>query len=283
MAPSTGLDPWRRSSVAACLLLTMISVLSVKPAVAQDGAGPSNHPLLFSLGLGESDESSGSVYDVRIPIGYTLIPPDDRPWGLRLRLILYAGIYDFLLDDLVDIDLRFQSLAATPGVEFLVPLGRSWTLKPFTEIGYARDFENALSFGVWSVGMRTLAVWYPGTVELSFGTEIKYLSTFKSDLDLADDYGEIKIGLDAGFPLGFDIAGNTAYLSTYGIRTQYIDAVISRPEGTPLEINFHNEIGVAFGTRPKIKLWFIKLPRIGIGYRWGPNVNGYRLSFGFPF
>jgi hypothetical protein len=258
-------------------------VFLVDSAYGQDRSGPSNHPMLFGLGLGDTGESDGRVYDVRMPFGYTLIPPEDRPWGLRLRLIIYAGIYDFLSDDIVDFNLRFQSLAATPGVEFLVPLGRTWMLKPFTEVGYARDFENALDFGVWSVGMRTLATWYAGNVELRFGTEVTYLSTFTSDLVLTDDYGQIEVGLDAGFPLGFKISGNTAYLSTYGIRRQYIDAFISRPEGTPLVIKYHNEIGIAFGTRPRIKLWFITLPRIGIGYRWGPNVDGFRISFGFPF
>jgi hypothetical protein len=25
------------------------------------------------------------------------------------------------------------------------------------------------------------------------------------------------------------------------------------------------------------------LPRIGLGYRWGQNIRGLRLNFGFPF
>ena len=263
----------------SCFLAIIVTVGSIAPVYAQS----TNHPMIFGLGLGDTGESDGRVYDVRVPFGYTLIKPEDRGWGLRLRLIMYAGIYDFWTEDLIDLDLRFQSLAATPGVEFLLPVGRGWTLKPFTEIGYARDFENALNFGVWSVGMRTLTEWDVGTVDLRMGTAFGYFSTFKSDLELTDDYGQAEIGLDAGFPLGFTIAGNPAYLATYGIHRRYVDAFISRPEGDPLEIEYHTEIGVAFGTRPRIKLWFVRLPRIGIGYRWGPNVDGVRLNFGFPF
>ena len=227
----------------------------------------------------EPGVSDGSVNDVRIPIGFTIIPVEDRAWGLRLRLTVYAGIYDLNFDDAIDLNLRFESLAATPGVEFLVPVGKGWTLKPFTEIGYAYDFDQDIDFGVWSVGMRTLTEWQRRKIKFSFGTKVQYLSTFKSSLELSDNFLELQLGLDVGFPLGFNISGNEAYLSPYGIRRQYVNALIERPDDDPLEITHTNEIGLAFGTRPKIKLWFIRLPRIGIGYRWGPNVNGWRLNF----
>ncbi|MDX2435430.1 MAG: hypothetical protein QNL88_00125 [Acidobacteriota bacterium] len=240
-------------------------------------------PGLFALGMTEPGVSDGTVNDVRIPLGLTIIPVEDRSWGLRLRLIVYAGIYDLNFDNVVDLDLRFQSLAATPGVEFLVPVGKGWTLKPFTEIGYAHDFDQNIDFGVWSVGMRTLTEWQHRRVAIRLGTKVQFLSTFKSDLELSDEFYELQLGLDVGFPLGLNISGSEAYLSPYGFRRQYIDASIERPQGEPIDFTYTNELGLAFGTRPKIKLWFISLPRIGIGYRWGPELTGWRLSFGFPF
>lgn len=240
-------------------------------------------PGLFALGMTEPGVSDGTVNDVRIPLGLTIIPVQDRAWGLRLRLIVYAGIYDLNFDNVVDLDLRFQSLAATPGVEFLIPVGKGWTLKPFTEIGYAHDFDQNIDFGVWSVGMRTLTEWQHRRVAIRLGTKVQFLSTFKSDLELSDEFYELQLGLDVGFPLGFNISGGEAYLSPYGFRRQYIDVSIERPQGEPIDFTYTNELGLAFGTRPRIRLWFIKLPRIGIGYRWGPELSGWRLSFGFPF
>jgi hypothetical protein len=268
-----------------CALIALVIVCTAVPAAAQGSgsAGGPSHPMIFGLGLGDTGEAEGRVYDIRMPFGYTLIKPEDRPWGLRLRLIVYAGIYDFEIRDAVDLDLKFQSLAATPGVEFLVPVGKGWTLKPFTEIGYARDFENKLDFGVWSVGMRTLTEWQARSLDMSFGTKVQYLSSFRSDLVLADDYLEVELGLDVGIPLGFRIGGHESYLSPYVIHRRYVDAFIARPEGESLELQYHSQVGLAFGTHPRIKLWFITLPRIGVGYRWGPSVEGWRLSFGFPF
>lgn len=264
-----------------------MTLLPVGQIHAQDGGGgsstPATHPFAFALGSGDSAAPETRVYDLRIPIYVPLIPMEDRPWGLRLKMTVFAGVYRFTVEDAIDLDLRFQSLAATPGVEFLIPAGKGWVLKPFTEIGYAYDFDEDLGFGVWSVGMRTLVTWPIGKVDLSFGTKVQYFSTFTSDLDLTDDFGEVRLGLDARHPLGFTIGGNRADLSLYLIRRQYVDAFIARDEGTPLEIQYTNELGFTFGTTPRTKLWFFRLPRIGLGYRWGQNIRGLRLNFGFPF
>jgi len=276
-----------RSLDRTSTLVTLSVLLAVAvPCFGQgDGGaetGSTFHPFAFGFAGGGSAAPDTKVYDVRMPIGYTLIEPTDERWGLRLRLIVYAGVYDFTADDAIDLDFQFQSLAATPGVEFLVPVG-DWVLKPFSEIGYARDFDNDLGFGVWSVGMRTLVTWPVGKIDLSFGTKVQYFSEFTSDLNLEDDFGEMRIGLDARHPLPFTIGGNQGDLSLYYIRRQYIDAVIKVADGDNLEVRYTNEIGFSFGTTPKIKLWFFRLPRIGLGYRWGPNVSGFRLNFGFPF
>jgi hypothetical protein len=264
-----------------------MTLLLVGQIHAQDeGGGPStpaNHPFVFALGAGDSAAPETKVYDIRIPMYFPLIPLEDHRWGLRLKVTAYAGVYNFTAEDAIDLNLRFQSLAATPGVEFLVPAGKGWLLKPFTEIGYAYDFDDELGFGVWSVGMRTLVTWPIGKIDLSFGTKVQYLSTFTSDLDLADEFGEVRVGLNASHPLPFTIGGNQGNLSLYFIRRQYIDAVIERDEGVPLEIQYSNELGFAFDTTPKVKVWFFRLPRIGLGYRWGQNIRGLRLNFGFPF
>ena len=265
------------------LVAVFLALLPNWSAHGQEIDTPLLHPFAFALAGGESATPETKVYDLRIPLGYTLISPEDRKWGLRLRMVVYAGVYDFTVTDIADLDLKFNSLGATPGVEFLVPLGTSWVLKPFTEVGYLYDYENKLGFGVWSVGMRTIATWPVKQFDLSFGTKLQYFSTFTSGLELADDYGEIRLGFDARHPLRFTIQGAQADLSLFFVRRQYLNAIINRDDFDPLEVRYTNELGFTFGTTPRAKLWFLKLPRVGLGYRWGPNSRGIRLNFGFPF
>jgi hypothetical protein len=253
------------------------------PCFAQDSSGVTQHPFALGTWGGDSAAPDTEVFDFRIPMSFKVFQSDRDDWGLRVRLVLYGGIYDFNIEEALDLDLTFQSLAATPGVEFLVPVGKGWIIKPFAEIGYGHDFDNALGFGVWSFGIRTIVTWPVKKWDLSFGTKLQYLSTFTSDVAVADDYGEIRLGFDAGHPLPFKIAGNQAKISGYYIRRQWVDAFVAGEGFDPLEIRYTNEFGFTFGTDPKIKLWIIRLPRIGLGYRFGPTVSGLRLTFNFPF
>ena len=269
--------------LARSLLVLAVVLATSTPAFAQSDDKPSIHPFALGTWGGDSAISDTKVYDVRIPASFKIFTADDDDWGLRIRLVLYAGVYDFTLEEAIDFGFRFQSLAATPGVEFLVPVGKGWILKPFAEIGYGHDFENNLGFGVWSFGMRTIATWPVREWDLSFGTKFQYLSTFASDFELTENFGEIRLGFDARHPLPFTISGSQADLSAFYIRRQYVDAFIDKKDSDPFEVQYTNEIGFTFGTTPKIKLWFVQLPRIGLGYRWGPNIKGFRLNFGFPF
>jgi hypothetical protein len=267
------------------VLSACAGLLSVLPAAAQHASdpGPASHPFAFGLVDGGGSSGETKIYDIRVPIGYTLIPADDQRWGLRLRLIVYAGVYDFLAAEDPVLDVRFKSLAATPGVEFLIPVGGGWMLKPFAEIGYGRDFDDNLGAGIWSAGLRTLVTWDLKGTAVSLGTELKYLSTFTSDVGEYDDFGEIELGIDARRPVGFSIGGNPADLGVYVIRRHFIDAVFERNGGETVEIEATNEIGISLGTTPRTSIWFFKLPRLGLGYRWGSGVRGVRLNFGFPF
>ncbi len=280
------------SSANASLLRTAIIFAVVISAwsglcAAQSGDSSSPltfHPLAFGPGNGGISNANADVNDVRIQFYVPILKLDDRSWGLRLKVTLYAGVYDLFVDNDIIVDqLRFASFGGTLGGEFLLPVGDEWLLKPYAEGGYIRDFDDQLGFGLWGVGIRTLAEYPVHKFDLSVGTRLGFLSVIKSDLGLEDRFGEFEIGGDANHPLGFTIAGNEANLSLYYIYRYYFDARIDRPDAEPLTLEANHEIGLTFGTDPKIKLWVMKLPRIGLGYRWGKNVRGVRLSFGFPF
>lgn len=274
------------SAPIGTVLLVGALLTAAAPLAAQENGGSSPAARPFPVGLIDGSAGGGDtkVYDIRVPVGFTVIPADDRPWGLRLRLVVYAGVYDFRADGDPDLELKFKSLAATPGVEFVIPAGRGWVLKPFTEIGYGHDFDDDVGAGLWSAGMRSLVTWDLRGTALSFGTELKYLSTFTSDLGVDDDFGEIELGLEARRPLGFTVVGNGADLGLYYIHRNFIDAVFEQRQGDgTVNIDATNELGLSFGTTPSLTIWSIRLPRIGLGYRWGSGVRGIRLNFGFPF
>ena len=48
-------------------------------------------------------------------------------------------------------------------------------------------------------------------------------------------------------------------------------------------VDEQTEIGLSFGTRPKIAWWKVSLPNLGLSYRFGDGVSGVRLIFGASF
>jgi hypothetical protein len=265
-------------------LIAFVAVAAAVPA-QEPGSQELTGTLPFIVPFdGGVSGSNTEVRDLRVRFHIPIVPLENRSWGLRLRVTLYAGIYDVALFDEFDFDdISFQSLGATPGVELLLPVGPRWTLKPFADIGYARDFENELDLLLWSVGMRTLGCYEVGQFDLSVGTKVQWFSVHTSNLDLEDRLGELMLGFDATRPVPLHLGKHQAELSGYYIYRYFYDARIERDEGDPLTLEASHEIGIRFGTEPRIKLWFIRLPSIGLGYRWGENLRGVRLNFGFPF
>ena len=43
------------------------------------------------------------------------------------------------------------------------------------------------------------------------------------------------------------------------------------------------EIGLTLGSSQSRRIWGIPLPRVGIGYRFGSNLDVFRIVFGTPF
>jgi hypothetical protein len=43
------------------------------------------------------------------------------------------------------------------------------------------------------------------------------------------------------------------------------------------------EVGFTLGATEPLRVWGIKLPRVGFGYRFGEGLSVYRVVFGSPY
>jgi hypothetical protein len=43
------------------------------------------------------------------------------------------------------------------------------------------------------------------------------------------------------------------------------------------------EVGITLGTSAPRRVWGIPLPRVGVGYRFGSDLDVFRIVFGTPF
>jgi hypothetical protein len=266
-----------------CVAVTVATALMVMPmAVAQDD---DLGPLLFlrsGAGLdARVDTSSTQAY--RIPIGFTVRDPAEKALGLRLTLPVSVGFYR--LDAATSVGDVFESLTTvtvTPGIEAHVALGKHWNLRPYGEIGVSAATSGEGSEVLYAGGVRSQGEYSWPRFELMLGASASYKSP-RSDRSFIHDYSVVSVGADGQVPLGFDIGSRSARGGVYAV-TRYFPDIDLDTGGLldPLSVRYVHEVGLSFSTDPALRLWKIRLPWIGVGYRFGDLFSGVRINFSFP-
>jgi len=249
----------------------------------------------LSLGLGDlslaaienSPETSTDSTIVEIPVPITLRSPKDGKIGIRLRLSVFFAWNNVRFEDLEgdDIAASLETLTIVPGVEFLIPVGEHWMVRPYGQIGGLEALDMPGHRWMASLGSRASGYWPFERWALSVGGRFEYTSVFDEDWRRTDDVAFVDLGGDFSFPLWFNVKGERAGMGFFVIPRYYINAAeIVGQDGFDLGVDAHIEIGASFQIHDNPKLWFIKIPKwYGIGGRFAENHKSIRIYLGFPF
>jgi hypothetical protein len=257
-------------------------LLAFGPALAQDA---DLDPILFADldGAQVQDVTASSFAVYRIPISYRLRSLDEHPWGLRLTFPVSFGSYRIkALNEVDEFIEDLQSVSVIPGVEFEVPAGERWVLKPFAEVGIGADSSGGGTDVLWGTGLRAIGTYRPRKTILTVGSAAIYKepSTSRSSFD---SYSKLEAGLDARGSLGFSLGRRKTSGGIFGITRRYFGLDVERLGEEPLEVDQSYEIGLSFATDPAIRVVGIDFPWLGVGYEFGEIFGGIRLYLSFPF
>ena len=271
--------------------MSLLVVLAASPIRGQEDITPpddedlANHAYTNDVGFGGYSVGEEQVSTVRLPISHILRSIEDNDWGARLKLPISFGVYNFTFPDLIgDISSdRLKTLAVVPGVEFQVPVSQRWTLKPFQDLGVGKDFEGGDLFLLSTTGLKGIYVQPWRALTFTFGSGVRYSLSHSSSGLNDDDFASVDVGLDTLFPLGFGTKNHRFDASVYFIARHFFRTLVFQQPGGSIEIDRQFEVGLTLGTTPRLLVWKVRLPRIGVGYRFGESLRGIRINFGFPF
>ncbi len=265
---------------AAAQLLALALVAG--PAAAQDG--DLDGLLLLPLTATEVRDADATSFQIyRIPISYPIRRLEDKPWGLRITLPVSLGAHQLeAATDVGNVIESIQSVAVIPGVELLFPVGELWVVKPFAEAGIADDSRTGETHLLYAAGIRGRGTYEARPFELMVGAAVKYRNGTTSDV-VKNWYSTVEAGLDAQLPLGFSVGSGEARGGGYAILRHFSELELELVTEGPFDVSWNYELGLSFATEPALQVWKIKLPWIGLGYRFGDRTRGIRLSFTFPF
>lgn len=266
---------------------TLLLCLWYKPAFSVDAGsvfGTTNFAFSNYLGTGFYTTSGQNVFVIQIPLDHTIIEKTDTDAGWLLNLPITIGLINFgnlEFEGLPDVD-DVTTLTFVPGIEYQYPVTPDWTLIPFADYGFARDFNQTSNVLITGVGIKSYADFQLNESVLTLGNRLLYAREKSEDANDASDYLLIETGLSYQLNNELSIGSHAINTNLYYVNYYYPDSLVffDRTEN-PIIIGVANEIGLTFSNLPDFM--FFGSPEIGLGVRISDDIKVYRLVFGAPF
>jgi hypothetical protein len=244
------------------------------------------HNFAFSnyLGTGFYTTSGHNVFVIQLPFDHTIIEKTNSEAGWLLNLPITIGFVNFenlQIDDLPDID-DVATLTFVPGIEYQYPMSSDWTIIPFLDYGFARDFNQTSNVLITGIGVKSYADFHINETVLTLGNRFLHAREKSSDSNNASDYVLIETGLN--YRLRNDLIFNNHSINTnlYYVNYYYPDSLVFFDRApNPIILGVANEIGITFSNLPDFL--FFDAPELGFGVRYSGDINVYRIVFGAPF
>jgi hypothetical protein len=273
-------------------LAPLIAILAAPGAFAQSAlrAGEEqvvNYAFATQLGSGVYDVAGRTLQIYRLPFGHSFSEPaPDRP-GVSLTLPVTLGLLDFEPRDVLDTGLpdSFDTVSFVPGIELDFALSPHWHFLPFAEFGRAWDLGSDVDADVYSFGAHAAGLWSAQWMDLwRSDIGVTYTAVDPQEPLHKDDVLMVEMGFEARRTLTLSIAGRPLDWGAYALAQSFIDRAEepldhAAAQADPLQF----EIGLTLGLRDRVTVWHIPLPRVGLGFRFGDDLEVWRLVLGAPF
>lgn len=269
------------------LLLPVIWLLLSEPLLPQTVAPRSaNHAFATQMGSGiyTSEESVMQIYRINTSVG--LRSPLVHRWGLRLRLPLTVGFYDYEVMEFFSSGLPedLTTLAFLPSLELEHYATHYWLVTPFAGFGAGINWQQHSHDWITTIGLRNLFVFPWREWEIRLNQRILYSELLTPALAEVDDFSMFESGVDFRHALGFTLFGLELDGGIFGINYVYKTSPhLLVSSANPFRQEVEWEFGVTTGTVRPAYFWRFIIPRVGLSYRFGNDRSSIRIIVGDAF
>ena len=283
-----------RADGVTAILIVVLCALPLIPAqcIAQNGGNDSPIHWAYASFFGSgryqfADSPDVRVFrvDVRRRIRQASLENDDRVAGITLRLPVTVGRQDQPFTDIGQlVSTGVDTISFVPGVEFPIPLGEHWTIKPLVNAGYGHAFDTKESAWIYRTGIRSQYTFSGGRFDWSLTNSLAIVGFAGADTP-SQQALPLTLGLDARVPLRSRRLGeDPVFLHWHIAHSYYVDefSLLERDGESLLELDREWEIGVAFSKGDKrLRLKKLAWDRVGLAFRLDSDgdLAGVRLNF----
>ncbi len=269
---------------AAVVLLTLVGFASGAGAQTRESEFEAlNFAFAAYVGPGIYSGGDQTVWLFRIPITVPILPSENRPFGVRLRVRATFGFYDFDPGDLVTTGIpdSVGTFSLLAGVHVPFRIRDNWTLGPFLDGGPAWDNVTQTWSGVIGIGALSRAEFQlKSEHRFVLWNELVRASNFGDDEFEKDGFGKFLTDLEYRIPLSWTVGGKRMAVGPFVKTVWLFDGLtvggIVDDEKT---IRARYEVGFKIGPENRERVWRIPVPRLGLSYRFGQDVTSVRFIF----
>ncbi len=275
----------KRFAQSVFVLLFYFSINNAYASEHQNGSfGLTSFAFASYLGTGFYTTSGQNVFVLQMPFEHTIIEKTDVDAGWVLKLPLTLGFINFdslQLEELPGVN-DVGTITFLPGLEYQYPVTPNWTIIPFADYGFARELDTTSNVLITGTGIKSYFDIYFDNAKFTLGNRLLYAREQSKDFSSASSYSLLETGLNLRIDNVISFIDKPLYSSFYYINFYYPNnLVFFEQTPNPIKIGIEHEVGITFSNMPDF--FFFKDPQIGIGVRFGNNVNVYRIVFGTPF
>jgi hypothetical protein len=266
-------------------LVPAASLACPQPALQDSQQAMISYAFAADLGSGVYDWGGRTLQVYRLPFGYTLRPPETgnlRQPGIRLRAPVTAGFLSFRTEDLIEGELpsSIDLLSVAPGVELDFRPTEDWSIRPWAAYGF-NFLSGAADARTASIGLDADRITPLREGELQWSTRLNYTYATFQGCAPDDDMGRLRSGLEWRRPTPWSPWLRRLVYGPYFIGEWVFDPPVSTlPDKEVARLQL--EVGVMLGLDPMPELWGIRMPRVGLSYRFAGDFSGWRLVLGGP-
>lgn len=268
--------------------MALLAILPFQQAGAQsllsgDEQNVANFAFATQLGSGIYTVSGRTLQIYRLPFSHELRPAGDAAFGAVLTLPVTFGFYDFEAQDVADGDIpdSVDALSFVPGLTLVFEVRPDWTLEPYVEAGISKARDTEADATVWSGGVASLYEFGGLGHDWLLRNDLTFAGVDVDGSAGSDRFTRFQTVLTARRPVGR--GAQVDYLA-YALNDFFIDqpgGPIDSAEARGRSMQY--EVGLTLGFTETRRIWRIPLPRVGIGYRFGSNLDVWRVVFGTPY
>jgi hypothetical protein len=272
-----------KSALMALFAATLAPAAQAQTLLSRDEQNMANFAFATQLGSGVYSVSGRTLQIYRLPFSYTLKSTDNSSFGVELTLPVTFGFYDFELQDIAngDIPTNVDALSFVPGLKLVFEVQPGWKLEPYVEAGISRARDVDADASVYAGGLLSHYEFDGQGFDWLLRNDLTFAGVDVRGAAGSDNFARLQTVLTARRPFTRD--SRVDYL-VYAMNEYYVDqpnGPVDSTERSGSSVQY--EIGFTLGTSETRHLWRIPLPRVGIGYRFGSDLEVFRIVIGTPF